>query len=49
MTRRLALADTDAQVQRFVDALKDQGTWEHSMVIVLADHSMDWSTPDKVI
>jgi hypothetical protein len=47
--RRLALADTDLQVQRFLDALKAQGVWEHSIVIVLADHSMDWSTPDKVI
>jgi len=49
LARRLALADTDLQVQRFLDALKAQGVWEQSMVIVLADHSMDWSTPDKVI
>ncbi|HEU5035523.1 MAG TPA: alkaline phosphatase family protein [Nocardioides sp.] len=47
--RRAALADTDLQVQRFVDALTSSGRWEHSMVIVLADHSMDWSTPDQVI
>lgn len=47
--RRLALADTDLQVQRFVDALKAQGTWRDSIVVVLADHSMDWSTPDRVI
>ncbi|MEP9362072.1 alkaline phosphatase family protein [Nocardioides sp. CN2-186] len=49
VARRTALADTDTQVQRFVDALKDQGKWEHAMVVVLADHSMDWSTSDKVI
>ncbi|GAA4698836.1 alkaline phosphatase family protein [Nocardioides conyzicola] len=48
-TRRAALADTDAQVGRFIDALHDQGKWSHSIVIVLADHSMDWSTPDHVI
>lgn len=49
LARRLALAGTDLQVRRFLDALKAQGVWEQSMVIVLADHSMDWSTPDKVI
>jgi arylsulfatase A-like enzyme len=47
--RREALAATDLQVGRFVDALKERGTWAHSMVVVLADHSMDWSVPDKVI
>ena len=49
LARRLALADTDAQIGRFVDALKARGTWRDSVLIVLADHSMDWSTPDKVI
>jgi hypothetical protein len=47
--RRAALAATDQQVQRFVDALKSQGKWHDAMIVVLADHSMDWSTPDKVI
>jgi Type I phosphodiesterase / nucleotide pyrophosphatase len=47
--RRLALASTDAQVGRFVDALRSSGRWERSIVIVLADHSMDWSTPEKVV
>ena len=47
VARRLALADTDLQVQRFVDALKASGAWEHAVVIVLADHSMDWSTPGQ--
>ncbi|MCL8025028.1 alkaline phosphatase family protein [Nocardioides bruguierae] len=41
--RTTALVDTDHQVGRFVQALKDAGTWERSLVIVLADHSMDWS------
>ena len=39
--RRAALAATDAQVGRFVDALKSSGRWQRSIVIVLADHSMD--------
>ncbi len=47
--RRAALASTDAQVGRFVSALKSSGKWQDSMLIVLADHSMDWSTPSHVI
>jgi hypothetical protein len=47
--RRAALAATDAQVGRFVDALKSSGRWERSIVIVLADHSMDWSLPQNVV
>ncbi len=49
VARRLALADTDGHVGRFVDLLKESGRWEHSVVIVLADHSMDWSLPHKII
>jgi arylsulfatase A-like enzyme len=48
-SRRSALGDTDALVGQFVDHLKATGRWSRSIVIVLADHSMDWSTPDKVI
>jgi hypothetical protein len=47
--RRAGLKDTDEQVGRFVTMLKDTGRWENAVVIVLADHSMDWSDPDKVI
>ena len=47
--RQAALADTDVQVSRLVDLLKASGRWKDSIVIVLADHSMDWSNPDKVI
>jgi arylsulfatase A-like enzyme len=47
--RRLALAQTDLQVGRFVAALKSSGKWASSMVIVLADHSMDWSTTTNVV
>ena len=49
LARQLALAGTDRQVQRFVEMLKETGRWEHSIVIVLADHSMDWSRPTDVI
>jgi predicted AlkP superfamily pyrophosphatase or phosphodiesterase len=47
--RRAALAQTDQQVGRFIDKLTSSGRWERSIVIVLADHSMDWSTPDNVV
>ncbi|MDE0777728.1 alkaline phosphatase family protein [Nocardioides sp.] len=47
--RRLGLIDTDLQVGRFIAALRASGRWEHSMVIVLADHSMDFSRPDRVV
>ena len=47
--RQAALADTDQQVTRFVDKLKELDLWRRSVVIVLADHSMDWSTPHQVI
>ena len=49
LARRLALADTDQQVGRFVQALKDAGRWKDAVVVVLADHSMDWSTPEAYI
>lgn len=47
--RAAALADTNLQVGRFVDMLKSSGRWSSSMVIVLADHSMDWSVPQNTI
>lgn len=47
--RNLALADTDQQVGRFVDMLRSTGRWDDSVVVVLADHSMDWSQPMNYI
>lgn len=43
--RKAALAQTDLQIGRFIDRLKATGKWPTSVVLVLADHSMDWSTP----
>ncbi len=43
--RTAALLDTDYQVGRFMTMLKDTGRWSSGVVIVLADHSMDWSYP----
>lgn len=47
--RHAALAGTDRLVGKFVDHLTSAGTWEHSAIIVLADHSMDWSFGHRVI
>src|SRR5690606_23990586 len=49
LARRLALLDTDLQIGRFVDFLRETGRWEHSVLIVLADHGMDWSFPHRVV
>ncbi|MEP7738630.1 alkaline phosphatase family protein [Nocardioides sp. 31GB23] len=49
VARRLALVNTDRLVGDFVAELKSSGRWEHSIVIVLADHSMDWSYPDRIV
>ncbi len=47
--RRAALVGVDTQVGRFLDMLHSTGRWENSVVIVLADHSMDWSLPHRLI
>ena len=47
--RTTPLALSDAQIGRFVDHLVTTGIWETSVLIVLADHSMDWSIPSNVI
>lgn len=47
--RQLALLDTDLHIGRFVDFLRESGRWEHSVLIVLADHGMDWSFPHRYI
>jgi hypothetical protein len=49
LARQAALAQTDLQVGRFVDMLKETGRWRNSVVVVLADHSMDWSMPHRII
>ena len=49
VARQLALASTDLQVGRFVDHLRATGRWERSVLVVLADHSMDWSLPTALI
>lgn len=47
--RTAAVRNTDAQLGRFVTYLHEAGAWESSVVIVVADHSMDWSAPLSLI
>ena len=47
--RTAALATADTQVGRFLQALRTSGKWASSVVVVLADHSMDWSLPLGVV
>lgn len=47
--RKSALADTDLHIGRFLDHLAGTGRWPTSVVVVLADHSMDWSLPTAMV
>lgn len=49
IARTEALRNTDRQVEKLVSHLRDTGVWSRSVVLVLADHSMDWSEPSKLI
>ncbi|MCC3652405.1 alkaline phosphatase family protein [Streptomyces sp. S07_1.15] len=49
LARRAALVSTDYQIGRVVRHLKDTGRWEDSVLLVLADHSMDWSLPFAMV
>lgn len=40
--RRAAITDTDALVGRFVQELKDTGSWRKTVLIFASDHNMDW-------
>ncbi|HYB99564.1 MAG TPA: alkaline phosphatase family protein [Candidatus Limnocylindrales bacterium] len=43
--RYAALADTDTQFAELIQALQDAGRWERTVMLVVSDHGMDWSTP----
>lgn len=49
VARTAALQNTDLQVRRFVEHLRATGRWERSVLVVLADHSMDWSLPTSFV
>ena len=43
--RAAVIADTDAQVGRMVQALRDAGRWKNTVLIMVSDHGMDFSNP----
>jgi type I phosphodiesterase/nucleotide pyrophosphatase len=43
--RQAVIEDTDTLLGMLVQALKLQGAWESTVLIVVSDHSMDWSLP----
>ena len=45
----VALQQADAFLRTMVEELKAGGRWEHTVFIVTADHSMDWSMPDRFV
>src|SRR5690606_4648847 len=47
--RTAAPRSTDTQLARFVAFLKRTHRWDTSVLLVLADHSMDWSMTHRVI
>ena len=47
--RTAALASADAQIGRLLSHLVTTGRWRGSTVIVLADHSMDFSLPGALV
>ncbi|UGY94371.1 alkaline phosphatase family protein [Streptomyces gobiensis] len=49
LARKAALVNTDVQIGRVVRHLKETGRWENSVLLVLADHSMDWSIPTHMV
>lgn len=49
LARTQALRGTDTLVRDFTDFLHTTGRWSRSVLIVLADHSMDWSEPTRLI
>lgn len=43
----VAVSMADAEIERLVSALKAQGEWDRTVLVLLSDHSMD-TTPAKV-
>ncbi len=43
--RGLQLLETDSLVQQMVDALKTSGRWDHTVMLVVSDHGMDFTLP----
>ena len=49
LARRAVLSAADVQVARLVELLRSSGRWQQSMLVFVADHSMDWSQPGRLV
>src|SRR5699024_5200312 len=49
LARNQAIFNSDHKLWDFEQFLRSTGRWERSVVIVLADHGMDWSDPMSLI
>lgn len=49
VARTLVLQTADRQVANLVTELQDSGRWANTVMLVTADHSMDWSRPDSIV
>jgi len=47
--RFATLQNTDTLIRAFVEDLRQRGVWERTVLILTADHSMDWSSPDSTV
>ncbi|MFA5786227.1 MAG: nucleotide pyrophosphatase/phosphodiesterase family protein [Actinomycetota bacterium] len=49
VVRQAVTEDTDVQVGRIVQGLKDQGMWDSTVLVLLSDHGMDWGLPQDYV
>lgn len=49
LLRNAALLTTDLLIGQLVQALQDAGRWEHTVLMVVSDHGMDYSLPTDFI
>lgn len=49
LARTLAVLQTDTLLGNLVRSLEQEGKWSSTVFIVTADHSMDWSFPDRIV
>jgi hypothetical protein len=47
--RDLQRTNTDTLLRLFVQTLEAQGRWDNSVLLLTADHSMDWSLPQDTV
>lgn len=49
LVRSLAVRTADEQLGKLVRHLRETGRWDRSVLVVVADHSMDWSSPSAAV